>query len=100
MLSDTYPKPVLSRLKHCIAFVATPLMCFFVTAPTGAQTLKLLGSTNQGELVEIDVDAGTANLLGSAPGRGWTDLAVDPAGNLYTVSRVQAEQSSVCFGFS
>jgi len=65
---------------------------------------KLLGSTNRGELVQIDLIAGTliagtVDLIGTAPSPGgWSDLAMDPAGNLYTVSRWAIEPSSVCFG--
>lgn len=62
-------------------------------------TPVLLASTNQGELVGIDLDLGIVSLIGNAPGRGWPDVAMDPAGNLYTVSRQNAEQSSVCSGF-
>ncbi len=59
----------------------------------------LLGSTNRGDLVEIDLAAGTVQLIGNAPSPGgWTDLAMDPAGNLYAVSRWRSEPNSVCFG--
>ena len=60
---------------------------------------KLLGSTNRGELVQIDLNAGSVHLIGTAPSPGgWSDLAMDPAANLYAVSRHRAEASSVCFG--
>ncbi|MGD2046885.1 MAG: hypothetical protein PVH96_11720 [Gemmatimonadota bacterium] len=54
---------------------------------------KILASTNQGELVEIDFDAGTAELLGDAgtfggDSVGWTDIAFDDSGTLYGVSRI------------
>ena len=59
-------------------------------------TPNLYASTNQGELVLVDVDAGTATLIGDAgswAGRspGWTGLSFDPQGNLYTSSRNQTE---------
>jgi hypothetical protein len=59
---------------------------------------SLLASTNDGELVAIDLVGGTAQLIGSAGPPGWSDLAFDPAGNLYAVSRWRFEPSSVCFG--
>ena len=61
-------------------------------SPTQAE---LLATTNRGELVAIDLFAGTAVLVGSAtvpPGRpvfswGWSDLAFDAPGDLFAVSR-------------
>ena len=56
------------------------------------QNPTLFGSTNQGDLVEIDLVAGTVSLIGNAPTPGgWTDLALDPAGGLYAVSRHRSE---------
>jgi hypothetical protein len=54
---------------------------------------KILGSTNQGELIEIDFAAGTANLIGDAgvfdgDSVGWTDIAFDDSGTLYGLSRI------------
>jgi hypothetical protein len=56
-------------------------------------TAKVLGSTNQGELVEIDLDAGTATLIGDAgifagDSVGWTDIAFDGSGTLFGLSRI------------
>ena len=62
---------------------------FNVTAQT------LLAGTNKGELVEIDIGAGTATLVGDAGGEyGWSDLAMDGTGNLWAVSRQSSEESS------
>jgi len=69
------------------------------------QSTRLLASTNRGELVEIDLDAGTATLIGDAglfEGRelGWTDIALDAAGNLFATSNRQSELSTDgCFGY-
>ena len=54
---------------------------------------KVLGSTNQGELIEIDLDAGTATLIGDAgifdgDSVGWTDIAFDDSGTLFGLSRI------------
>ena len=73
---------------------------FLIALPGYAQSNStLLGSTNRGELVEIDLASGTVSLIGTAlaPG-GWTDLALDESGDLYAVSRSRVEVSSVCFG--
>ena len=64
----------------------------------------LLATTNRGELVVIDLSAGTAVLLGRAavpPGRsgswGWSDLALEPGpeGELFAVSRRYGELGNV-----
>jgi len=58
---------------------------------TGASTL--LATTNQGELVSIDLTAGTASLIGQ-DGDGWSDLAMHPtSGRLFTMSRWSLEPS-------
>ncbi len=52
----------------------------------------------QGDMVEIDLVAGTATLIGDA-GRldgkdadtGWTGLSFDAAGDLFAVSRISGE---------
>jgi hypothetical protein len=56
----------------------------------------LLGTTDQGELVAIDLDAATVTLVGDAgivegDTLGWTDLASNSAGNLFTISRWRVE---------
>ena len=47
---------------------------------------KVLASTHAGELVEIDLDAGTATLIGTAEGLGWSDIAFDGSGDLFALS--------------
>ena len=70
---------------------------FLTKEPAGPPTL--LGSTNRGHLVRINLSAGTVQLIGiSATAAGWADLAMDPAGNLYAVSRWRLEAGSVCGG--
>ena len=59
----------------------------------GSASGKVLGSTNQGELVEIDLDAGTVTLVGDAgvfagDSVGWTDIAFDDSGTLFGLSRI------------
>ena len=71
----------------------------FLSAGVQISAQELLATTNQGELVEIDLAAGTATLIGDAgifngKDMGWTDLALDAAGNLYAVSRVRSELPS------
>jgi len=73
-------------------------------AQTPAQG-DLLATTNRGELVVIDLSAGTAVLVGRATvpsGRtpslwGWTDLALEPGpeGELFAVSRRMGELGRV-----
>ena len=62
---------------------------------------RLIATTNQGQLVEIDLTTGTAQVLGIATPPagagsqwGWTDLAFDPAGDLYAVSRNRGEPTT------
>lgn len=61
-----------------------------------ARSQTLLGSTNHGELVEIDLDAATITLIGveDSPD-GWTDIAFSPGGELFAVSRRSAEQNQL-----
>ena len=71
-------------MKKIVTSVAPMLLALLVVEPslTHAQTSPIvLGSTNGGELVEIDLAAGSVQLIGVAflPG-GWSDLAMDPAG--------------------
>jgi hypothetical protein len=56
----------------------------------------IIGTTNQGELVRIDLGTGTVTLIGDAGafnGRelGWTGLAFDDVGNLFVSSRNTSE---------
>lgn len=70
-----------------------------------ASAQVLLATTNRGELVEVDLVAGTATLVGDA-GRpagkefdiGWTGLSFDSAGNLIAVSRQSGEPETGCPG--
>ena len=56
---------------------------------------RLLATTNAGELVEIDVDLGTAQLVGDAGGvLGWTGLSFDPLGNLFVSSNRRSGTAS------
>jgi hypothetical protein len=63
----------------------------------------LIGTTNGGELVRIDLSTGTVTLTGDAgvfDGRelGWTGLAFDASGNLLTSSRYTTESGTACVG--
>ena len=74
----------------------------FLAAGLQTNAQELLATTNQGELVEIDLAAGTATLIGDAGtfnGKelGWTGLTFDAAGDLFAVSRFRSEPISVCF---
>lgn len=62
-----------------------------------ANAQVLLATTNNGELVEIDISAGTATLVGNTD-RGWTGLSFDADGNLFAVSRHAIEPADVCPG--
>lgn len=70
-----------------------------------ARAQVLLATTNQGELVELDIANGTATLIGDA-GRlagkdedaGWTGLSFDGSGNLLVVSRQSTEPDTGCAG--
>ena len=58
----------------------------------------ILGSTNLGELVEIDLTTGTVYLIGDGGTFDskevmWTDIAFDGAGNLFALSRRFMEPS-------
>ncbi len=78
-----------------ISFIGA--VCLMLSSIANAQTL--LGSTNTGDLLEIDLSAGTVQLIGSVTGSpGWADLALDPAGNLFAVSRRKSEPVTFCFG--
>ncbi|MCZ6916958.1 MAG: hypothetical protein O7I93_09290 [Gemmatimonadetes bacterium] len=60
------------------------------------RSMVLLATTNQGELVEIDLNAGTTTLLGNAGGfenrsPQWTGLSFDAYGRLLTTSRFRSE---------
>ena len=58
---------------------------------TGVDTL--LATTNQGELLSIDLSTNVATLIGQ-DGDGWSDLAMHPtSGRLYTTSRWSLEPS-------
>ena len=54
---------------------------------------NLLATTNQGNLISIDLDAGTMALIGDQ-NKGWTGIAIHPTtGEVYTVSRQRNETS-------
>ncbi len=66
-----------------------------LTSAVGAGLL--LATTNAGELVEIDLDAGTAHLVGAAGGGlGWTGLSFDPLGNLFVTSNRKSGTTPEC----
>jgi len=57
---------------------------------------KVLASTNQGELVEIDLDLGIVTLIGDVgtfggDQLGWTDIAADDSGRPFAISRIFTE---------
>jgi hypothetical protein len=57
-----------------------------VAGPAGALQ-DLFASTNKGELVQLDLAAGTATLVGSAVNHGWPGISFNAAGDLYVSSR-------------
>ena len=80
----------------------TLLSLSVVIASFGSQTEAgpiLFGSTNAGELVRIDVDAGTGVLIGQAAGPGWTDIAASAAGLLATGRAINEPSTDGCIGF-
>ncbi len=91
-----------SILLFSMLVVGPALFVSGANAQTPAQG-DLLATTNRGELVLIDLSAGTAVLLGRAtvpPGRsvsswGWSDLAFEPEGDLFAVSRRAGELGGV-----
>ncbi|MFQ5878315.1 MAG: hypothetical protein ACE5JH_11645 [Acidobacteriota bacterium] len=66
---------------------------------------EILATTNQGELVEIDLDFGTARLRGDAgifngKDLGWSGLSFDAAGRLFVTSKRASESvTDGCIGF-
>ena len=61
----------------------------------------LLATTDAGELVRIDIDAGTADLLGdvgAVGGRnpGWSGISFDPNGDLFVTSAQFSENNNDC----
>ena len=73
----------------------------FLAAGLQTSAHELLTTTNQGELVEIDLAGGTATLIGDAgtfDGKdiGWTGLSLDAAGDLSAVSRFFVEPFTGC----
>jgi parallel beta-helix repeat protein len=59
---------------------------------TGPNTL--LATTNEGELLSIDLDTGTVILLGDENDTPWSDLAMEPvSGRLFTTTRWSTEDS-------
>ena len=94
---------VVLALGACEEQVTEPLAPFDDAATpffnTVMVTQGLYASTNRGELVEINLAAGTATLIGDAglfEGRelGWTDIAFDAAGNVFATSREASELST------
>jgi hypothetical protein len=80
-------------MRFWLVLVVTAASCAF--AARAHATPALFASTNQSELVHIDLGAGTATLVGQATGQaGWTDVALSPDGTLYAVSRFSGEPSS------
>jgi hypothetical protein len=89
-------------MKNIILVIASAGLLLF-GYQSSAQVL--LATTNKGELVEIDLVAGTANLIGDAglldgkpTDTGWTGLSFDAAGNLFAVSRHSGEPETGCPG--
>jgi hypothetical protein len=73
----------------------------FVTASRPAALQNLVGTTNAGELVDIDIAAGTVVLTGSggAPG-GWPAASFGPDGALYVTNRWSDDiLTGGCVGF-
>ena len=73
----------------------------FLAAGLQTSAQELLATTNQGELVEIDLAGGTATLIGDAgifngKNMGWTGLSFDAAGDLFAVSRRVTEPQTGC----
>lgn len=109
---DHHPleKPRLLFASLCIGLItsaceqpAEPAVDSAISGPTASArsvaTPKVYATTNQGELVLVDMNAGIANLVGDAGtwgsrSPGWTGLSFDPSGNLYTSSRNQTELAS------
>ena len=63
---------------------------------SGGGVGRVLASTNEGELVEIDLDLGIVTLIGDVgtfdgDELGWTDIAVDASGRLFALSRIFTE---------
>jgi hypothetical protein len=89
------PLIIAACVEHPTAPVSEPITLgpsFSFTGGSG----KILGSTREGELVEIDFDGGTVTLMGDAgtvsgDELGWTDVATDAAGRLFALSVSQTE---------
>ena len=91
----------LSIRSEAVARLSLSLTLVLFAAPDCLLGQTLLASTNQGELVRIDLGAGTATLLGTAPSPGgWADLAFDPSGGLLAVSRQKAEATATAHLYS
>ena len=93
------PLIIAACVEHPTAPVSEPITVgpsFSFTGGSG----KILGSTREGELVEIDFGAGTATLIGDAgtvggDELGWTDIATDDTGRLFALSVFQTESEGV-----
>ena len=70
-----------------------------VVVPDG--NAAIFATTNKGELVAVDLAAGTATLIGQdGPMPGWTGISFDTSGNLFVTSRWPFEpKSDGCLGF-
>jgi hypothetical protein len=89
------PLIIAACVEHPTAPVSEPITVgpsFSFTGGSGT----VLGSTNRGELVEIDLDSGTVTRIGDAgifagDSVGWTDIAFDGSGTLFGLSRISSE---------
>ena len=87
------------KTQPSLAYIFLALLAFAPSHSYAQTDYIIMGSTNQGELVKIDLNAGWVTLVGTAPSPGgWSDLAMDEEGNLFAVSRHRVEASSVCVG--
>jgi hypothetical protein len=93
------PLIIAACVEHPTAPVSEPITLgpsFSFTGGSG----KILGSTREGELVEIDFDGGTVTLMGDAgtvsgDELGRTDIATDDTGRLFALSVFQTESEGV-----
>jgi hypothetical protein len=77
-----------------IVSIAVSIILFFNLIPVYADDM-LLGSTNQGELVEIDLNTGMVTFIGDAGifesnEIKWADLALDSNNNLFAIDNARS----------
>ena len=82
-----------------------PIVGISMSTASSVDASKLYATTNEGELVAIDLALGTATLIGDAgnfEGRnpGWTGISIDADGTVYVSSRQRSESThDGCTGF-